>query len=191
MKQKRKLSDEVIDTVIADFHSSKSTMTELARLHNVDPHTIKKYLGITSVKPYKRNPVCPCGEPSVIKSMCNTCYVRQLTDKNKERYAALRRAQFEAAPEKVRAKRCSNKHTRRARLNGRYTVAQWEALLELFNHTCPCCGEAGEKLTVDHIVPISKGGSNTIDNIQPLCLTCNIKKGAKVVSYLPHARCEK
>jgi 5-methylcytosine-specific restriction endonuclease McrA len=35
-----------------------------------------------------------------------------------------------------------------------------------------CCGEA-KPLTVDHVVPVSKGGSNDISNIQPLCLECN------------------
>lgn len=44
---------------------------------------------------------------------------------------------------------------------------------------CVQCGSR-EKLEYDHIIPISKGGSNTARNIQLLCETCNRSKGAKI-----------
>jgi len=44
---------------------------------------------------------------------------------------------------------------------------------------CVQCGSK-EKLEYDHIIPISKGGSNTARNIQLLCETCNRSKGAKI-----------
>lgn len=38
-------------------------------------------------------------------------------------------------------------------------------------------------MTVDHIIPSSKGGSNGMHNKQPLCYKCNQKKGNKIINY--------
>ncbi|VBB42855.1 hypothetical protein TRIP_B220103 [uncultured Desulfatiglans sp.] len=45
---------------------------------------------------------------------------------------------------------------------------------------CAHCGSK-EKLEYDHIIPISKGGSNTERNVQLLCEKCNREKAAKIV----------
>lgn len=36
-----------------------------------------------------------------------------------------------------------------------------------------------EMMTIDHIIPKSKGGENTLENLQPMCNTCNAKKADK------------
>lgn len=43
---------------------------------------------------------------------------------------------------------------------------------------CLSCGSIGD-LTCDHIIPESKGGEATFDNLQTLCRSCNSKKGVK------------
>lgn len=68
---------------------------------------------------------------------------------------------------------------------GTHTFEQWNELKLEYGLICPCCGkkEPSIILTEDHIKPISKGGSDNIDNIQPLCLKCNMKKGIKEIKY--------
>jgi 5-methylcytosine-specific restriction endonuclease McrA len=49
---------------------------------------------------------------------------------------------------------------------------------------CQSCGKvAGEtQLTVDHIIPLARGGKNDISNLHTLCLTCNQRKADKIDS---------
>lgn len=52
------------------------------------------------------------------------------------------------------------------------------------NYICLKCGTT-KNLTVDHIIPVSKGGSSDDDNLQTLCYACNTSKGNRhQTSYL-------
>jgi len=80
--------------------------------------------------------------------------------------------------------RCYNQN-RRARLEGNggsHTAEQWQLLCESFGNVCLCCKEE-KPLTVDHVVPISKGGTNDIWNLQPLCRGCNSSRGTQIIDY--------
>jgi len=76
---------------------------------------------------------------------------------------------------------------RRAKIRGNggeYTRSQWETLIFMANGECLACGSTS-RITVDHIVPVSKGGSSYIDNIQPLCYSCNSSKQNNIADYRP------
>lgn len=64
----------------------------------------------------------------------------------------------------------------------KFTEDEWIALCKAHDNKCAACGKA-TKLHVDHIVPRIKGGADTIDNIQPLCKSCNAKKGTRIIDY--------
>lgn len=90
---------------------------------------------------------------------------------------------FEA---KRRGWKLAHNHRRRARIaerGGEFSYSQWAALLKQYGYRCLCCGASDVLLTPDHIVPLSRGGSNSIDNIQPLCAPCNGKKSTKTIDY--------
>jgi len=81
---------------------------------------------------------------------------------------------------KNRSKRLSD-----ARKRGTHTKEEWEEMKEFFRHTCvKCNGESNLNGVVkDHIIPLYKGGSERLDNIQPLCAKCNSSKGSESKDY--------
>jgi 5-methylcytosine-specific restriction endonuclease McrA len=52
------------------------------------------------------------------------------------------------------------------------------------NYTCMYCGTKEHVLTVDHIIPLSRQGIHTWENVTTACLMCNNKKGNKLLHEL-------
>lgn len=69
--------------------------------------------------------------------------------------------------------------------DGMFTADEWNAMLDRYGHQCLACHATDKRLVSDHVIPLARGGSNTIDNIQPLCEQCNNRKKARTIDYRP------
>ena len=83
----------------------------------------------------------------------------------------------------LRLLRRLHKHKRRGL--GEIHSELWENLKSRYSFTCPACARSEPQLTltIDHIIPISKGGTNDLSNLQPLCRSCNSRKMTMVKKY--------
>lgn len=103
-------------------------------------------------------------------------YSRNFRKNNSEKTKQAVRTWHKAHPERMqeyhdrrRARKCM------APVND-FTNKQWESIKFLYNYRCIYCGRQMQRLTKDHVIPLSKSGSHTVSNIVPACQSCNSTK---------------
>lgn len=77
--------------------------------------------------------------------------------------------------------RVRNAHAKRKGAEGDYTLKEWRAKFREFDGKCYLCGKPVviQEAHKEHRTPLSRGGTNFINNIAPACPSCNLAKGTK------------
>jgi len=122
---------------------------------------------------------------------------REQLDQYARKYRQEHAAEIRQAKKKWRAEhyeqdretarvRNAHRHARKLGAEGRHTTGEWLAVLARYGSRCLACG-ATEHIQQDHVVPLVLGGSDYIDNIQPLCGGCNGRKQGRYIDYRPES----
>lgn len=105
--------------------------------------------------------------------------------KNRERLLQEHAAYYKTPEGKANKQKSEALRRSRKRSNGgSFTYEQWERVCEYYGNICLRCKKK-LKLTVDHVLPVSLGGTGYIENIQPLCSRCNSGKCNRHIDYRP------
>lgn len=92
----------------------------------------------------------------------------------------LQQMEWRAANPEAARLQCLNRRARMAAVGGALSKGIASRLLELQCGKCVCCRKSlDDGYHIDHIMPLALGGSNTDENVQLLCPSCNQQKHAK------------
>lgn len=118
-----------------------------------------------------------------LHSYCKTCQNKKARDfyiEDLDQQKELRKIHYRENNESY--KRRSRSRETKLSLDPGFSQKQWLDLCSKYGNICLCC-KMKKPLTVDHIIPLSKGGKHCIDNVQPLCMECNHKKFVTIIDY--------
>ena len=120
---------------------------------------------VKSLAEYPRNGQDENGEPAY-RLDCKVCYnVRRKENKAKKTHSDFIGGQ-----------------KRRGEESPQLSHQEWKEVMIYFGGSCAYCGctpKRNQRLTRDHLLPVSAGGTTTPDNIVPACSSCNSSKGAE------------
>jgi 5-methylcytosine-specific restriction endonuclease McrA len=119
----------------------------------------------------------------------SAAYVVDWQRRHPQKTAAWNLAWQRANPNKVAVK-CHRRRALKLSAPGSFTLEEWLDKLIQFNHCCAYCHKPlGNDVSVDHMTPLSRGGTNFISNIVPAHRRCNSSKGAKTPEeFAEHTR---
>ena len=114
----------------------------------------------------------------------NPEYMKQYYTDNKERLGEQRKQYHQTEKGKAAKQRArTERRTKIRMIINTLTAKEWLDILEKHDYRCIYCGKKlidSFDTTRDHVIPISKGGYNTKENVVPACRCCNSKKGNKI-----------
>ena len=113
----------------------------------------------------------------------NTAHKRAWRERNRKAENAKALERLRADPDKTKATRAAQKAMRKAAI-GRFTAEDVQVLLERQGYRCAaphCRIDVLHDFHCDHVLPLSRGGTNSSDNIQILCPTCNLTKNDRTM----------
>ena len=108
--------------------------------------------------------------------------MQRVRAKDPEKAREYQREYKAANPQRIRIFDSTKRAKRRAQIGAtihKVTPKQWGEIQARYKHHCAYCLKPFKTLTMDHVVPLARGGDHTVGNIVPACAKCNSAKHAR------------
>jgi 5-methylcytosine-specific restriction endonuclease McrA len=185
-REQRAIANKVWAQANPEKH--RAAVTRYRERHKTDPEYLERVRQYDRER-YQRRKDDPHYR-AIVKRADQRFRQKHQTDPVYRRRNADRQLAYQRTPAgKASVKAASqNRRVRKQAVEGSFTAQEWRDLLYWYGHRCLCCGRHALQtpelaLEADHVVPIARGGTNWITNIQPLCRSCNARKRIKIVDY--------
>lgn len=123
---------------------------------------------------FSRHGTCAGGR----RNKCTTCEGRWKYANHREASIATVRKYQKTHPEAHRIRKRAADRKRRGQSYGPgVSAAEYRKIIEVFAGLCAYCG--GKADTMDHVIPLSRGGEHSASNLVPACKPCNFSKHNK------------
>lgn len=124
--------------------------------------------------------------PTRIRDLCHRCFRQTPEEREKQRayrqtegykQAQVKYVSTDAGRANLKERRDRHRDKRRGleRSGPKLTGYQWRQIKRAYDGICAYCGER-PGTQPDHVIPLTKGGTHTRDNIVPCCPPCNQQK---------------
>ena len=115
----------------------------------------------------------------------NSEQLKQYRIKNRDRTLIIRKQYMQTRKGKAsQQKNNAKRQAREQEIINTLTAEEWIDILKEYKFRCAYCGKEFtlfDRETRDHVIPISKGGDNTKENVVPACRSCNSQKSNKMI----------
>lgn len=131
---------------------------------------------------FARHATCAGGR----RNICSTCEGRQAYANRRDRVISAVRAYQKRNPEASRERKRAGERRRHGRkiASSGIPIREYRAIFTIYGGMCAYCLIAKAD-TLDHVVPLCKGGDHDITNVVPACRKCNFKKHTRT-DWVPH-----
>lgn len=117
----------------------------------------------------------------------NIEWARKYREENYERRREVEKKSHAKNKEKYRPAHNARQSVRNKILTEKKYLILDKELHKIYNSPCFNCGSM-ENQSLDHIIPVSRGGNHSIGNIMTLCLKCNMSKHARTITEWKHSK---